>query len=89
MRESASTKARRYLTEGRISLTDVTPDRVRGLVRGDGAIYKAGYQYGQWTCDCPAVTDQCSHLRALRLITAPDLNHPAAQDARIRRRVPV
>ena len=76
MRESAATKARRYLVEGRVILTEVTPDRVRGLVRGNGAIYSAGYQYGQWTCDCPAVTAKCCHLIALRLTTAPDLTGP-------------
>lgn len=73
MRESAATKARRYLAEGRVTLIDVSTTRVRALVRGDGQIYAAGYVYGNWSCDCPTPTTQCSHLIALRLITAPDM----------------
>ena len=73
MRESAATKARRYLSEGRITLIDVSATSVSALVRGDGQIYAAGYTYGEWRCDCPTPTPQCSHLIALRLITAPDM----------------
>ncbi len=72
MRESAAIKARRYLAEGRVTITDVRSDKVVAVVRGDGAHYDAGYAHGQWTCDCPAVTDRCSHLYALRLVTCPD-----------------
>ena len=85
MRESAATKARRYLTEGRVIIVDVRPDRVSAVVRGDGAHYSAGYRSGQWSCDCPAVSHSCAHLLALRLTTAPDINDPGGQDRRIRR----
>lgn len=87
MRESAATKARRYLIEGRVILNEVRADTVRALIRGDGAIYAAGYRYGQWRCDCPAVSDRCAHLIALRLTTSPDINDRGAQDLRIRRRL--
>ena len=73
MRESAATKAARYLSQGRVLLTRVGPDRVDALVRGDSAIHAAGYRDGGWSCTCPARTDRCSHLRALRLTTAVDL----------------
>lgn len=85
MRESATSKAKRYLSEGRVTIVDVKPDRVSALIRGDGHIYASGYTNGRWTCDCMAVTDRCSHLYALRLVTAPDFNDPGAQDRRIRR----
>ncbi len=72
-RENAAAKARRYLTEGRVVLTRVTPSSVKAIVRGDGATYTSIYRAGQWSCSCPARTDQCSHLRAVRLVTAPEV----------------
>ena len=73
MRESAAVKAARYLSEGRVILTEVTPNRVDAVVRGDGTTYAAGYRNGAWNCNCPAVSANCAHLRALRLTTAVDL----------------
>ena len=71
-REPASAKGRRILTEGRVILLEVRPGRVTAAIRGEGAIHKAGFD-GAWWCTCPARSDQCSHLHALRLVTAPDL----------------
>jgi hypothetical protein len=73
MRENAALKARRYLSEGRVVLTRVEPGRVEAYVRGDGRIYSAGFAAGLWLCDCPALSQSCCHLRALRLVTAVDL----------------
>ena len=73
MRENAATKAGRYLVEGRVVITRVAAGRVDALIRGDGAVYAAGYRNGAWNCDCSARSDACSHLRALRLTTAVDL----------------
>jgi uncharacterized Zn finger protein len=73
-RENAAVKARRYLTEGRIILTEVTAGHVAASVRGDGAIYTATYAYGTWRCTCPARSDGCCHLKALRLVTAPEVS---------------
>jgi uncharacterized Zn finger protein len=68
-RESAETKARRYLTEGRITIVRVAGDDVRALARGDGVIYRLGHHVRRgWWCECPARAD-CCHLRALRLVT--------------------
>lgn len=72
-RETAATKAHRILSEGRLIITTAQPGHVASLCRGDGAVWHQAYAHGQWTCDCPARTDQCSHLRALRSVTAPDL----------------
>jgi uncharacterized Zn finger protein len=73
LREKAQTKARRYLTEGRVIVTDAGPGHVRATVRGDGTVWTCGFYAGAWRCSCPVTTDQCSHLHALRLVTAPDL----------------
>jgi len=69
VRENAFTKARRYLTEGRLLVVSVTEDRISALCRGDGQIYNLELDPRGWHCDCPAVTDQCAHLRALRMVT--------------------
>ena len=71
-RENAYSKARRYLVEGRVIVTRVSDRIVAARVRGDGAIYDSMWQAGVWSCSCVARTDQCAHLRALRLITAPE-----------------
>ena len=68
MRENSFHKARRYLTEGRLLVVAVDEHRVAALCKGDGAIYSLGLWAGVWHCDCPALTDQCAHLRALRLV---------------------
>jgi uncharacterized Zn finger protein len=69
MRENAEARGRRYLTEGRLTLRHVAVDGVAAIVRGDGAWHRAGYAEGRWYCTCPAVTVNCSHLVALRLVT--------------------
>lgn len=73
---AARDKARTYLADGRLVVTSVRPNHVTATCRGDGAIYHLTYD-GAWSCTCPARTDQCAHLVALRLITAPDLERPA------------
>jgi len=70
-RESAETKARRYLVEGRVILTRVEPGRVDAHVRGDGAVWHITYRRGGWHCPCPA-HGRCAHLLAIGLVTAPD-----------------
>jgi uncharacterized Zn finger protein len=79
-RETSEQKGRRYLTDGRLQVAFVKPsdNRVRALCRGDGAIYKLGYEPpAGWFCDCPAKTASCSHLVALRLVVlAPGAEGP-------------
>ena len=66
-RESAETKARRYLAEGRLEVVLVADDEIEATCRGDGAAYLLGW-HGAWHCSCPARTDRCAHLVALRLV---------------------
>jgi hypothetical protein len=69
-REDAATKARRYVSEGRLIVRLVSAEEILATARGDGAMYQLGFSPGRgWWCECPAVTDQCSHLRGLRLVT--------------------
>ncbi len=74
-RESARTKATRYLAEGRVILVSVDRRAVVGKVRGEGAVYTTWWESGEWSCDCPhqARTTFCSHVHALRRVTAVDL----------------
>lgn len=73
-RENAAAKADRYLLEGRIVVLSVQPgDHVRAAARGDGRVHRMTWKAGLWRCSCPARTDQCSHLRALRRVVAIDL----------------
>ncbi len=69
--ESATTKAKRYLAEGRVIVSRVEPGRVDATVRGDAALWRVTYRHGGWNCPCPA-RSRCAHLLALGLITAPD-----------------
>lgn len=75
-RENAVSKAKRYLAEGRLVIIETRPGYVEATARGDGAIHRLGYLRGRWWCACPARSTQCSHLRALRLVTCPDLPDP-------------
>jgi uncharacterized Zn finger protein len=70
MRENAASKARRYLTEGRLTITRVDGREVRARVRGDGAIYRTEHDttWG-WSCTCPA-RGRCCHLLALGLVVS-------------------
>lgn len=72
-RENAAAKARRYLTEGRLVLTRVDRSRVAGVCRGDGAVHQVSYAQRVWSCTCPARSERCAHLLAVRLVVAVDL----------------
>lgn len=68
-RENAHDKARRYLKEGRLTVHQVDDDLIVASCRGDtAAVYRCVWEPVGWSCSCPAVTDRCSHLRALRLV---------------------
>lgn len=75
-RETVAAKAVRYLAEGRVVLVHVSKRHgVHADVRGDGRIYRTAWQAGDWSCTCPhtARTTDCSHVVALKRITAVDL----------------
>ena len=72
-RESAATKGRRYLTEGRVTVLDVSADRTAATIRGDGAVWFASWTPDSgWVYDCPA-RGRCSHLIAMGLVTVAPL----------------
>lgn len=68
-RENAEAKGRRYLLEGRLLVELVDAQAIRARCRGNGKVYRLGYDAERWYCDCPAI-GACSHLVALRLVTA-------------------
>lgn len=69
-RESAETKGRRYLAEGRLTIERVDQHGILATCRGMGDSYIVGYRRGGWSCDC-AAQGRCAHLVALMLVTAP------------------
>jgi hypothetical protein len=71
-RENASTKAMRYLVEGRVQIAHCGPDGVQAFVRGSGHLHRVEHRSDQpWTCTCPAKS-RCSHLLAVQhVVVAP------------------
>jgi hypothetical protein len=73
MRETATSKARRYLTEGRLIIEHINPGEVTATCRGDGTLHRLGWRPSTgWWCTCEA-RGRCSHLLALGSVTAVDL----------------
>jgi len=69
-RESAAAKSVRYLGEGRLTVTALDGDHVTAVCKGSGESYHLGHDLGRgWHCSCPARSDGCAHLLALRLVT--------------------
>jgi hypothetical protein len=69
VRESAFVKARRLLTEARLTVVSISPDAIAATCRGDsGHVYRCGWKAGRWYCECPAI-GSCSHAQALALVT--------------------
>jgi len=76
--ETKAEKARRYLTEGRVTIL-VANERVAvASVKGDGGTYSCGYDGGHaphWRCTCEAWRlsashPDCAHLLAVKLIVS-------------------
>jgi hypothetical protein len=85
-RETAAAKARRYLTEGRLTVLEVGPQIVRAVCRGDGAVYRLGWWRGSWGCTCQAsqFRADCAHLLALRLVVVEPRGTSGLTPARMR-----
>lgn len=67
-REAAVDKGRRYLTEGRLTVSYVEDDGVIATCRGTGSTYLVTIDdTGDWTCTCSA-RRTCAHLHALALV---------------------
>jgi uncharacterized Zn finger protein len=70
MREDAATKARRLLSEGRVTLRSLVDVEIRADVRGDSArVYSVRWSPAGWECPCDAMAARCSHVHAVQLIT--------------------
>jgi hypothetical protein len=68
MRENAQAKARRLLTEGRVTLRRFGPDAIVARVRGDSAReYLVVWDPTGWHCPCDAA-GRCSHVLAVQLV---------------------
>jgi len=71
VKETIDAKARRYLVEARVRILhcDEEAGIIEAEVRGDARLYAAGRDPEGWHCSCAARTRDCSHVRALRLVT--------------------
>jgi uncharacterized Zn finger protein len=68
-REDAQTKARRLVSEGRVTIRRIRDDLIAAHVRGDTAeVYAVTLEPDGWSCGCPAL-GRCSHVRAVQLVT--------------------
>jgi hypothetical protein len=72
-------KAVRYLTQGRLRVTEVVADKIRATCRGSSnVVYDLGFDMGQgWWCRCPARVFLCCHIAALQKV----VDDPAARIA--------
>jgi uncharacterized Zn finger protein len=71
------TKARRLLSEGRVTVTRKIGDEVRARVRGDRTTYDVSFDpIGlRWRCTCKS-RYECSHELAVALVTVPNTTTP-------------
>jgi hypothetical protein len=71
-------KAARILAGGRLKITSLGADGITAICLGDTAdsAYEVGQDPGGWRCSCPA-RRECSHIRALKLVTVFNLRRPA------------
>ncbi len=67
-KENATAKALRLLLTGCVRIT--TPGNVEAVVNGDTGVYTVTRTGARWRCTCPGVLDRCSHVRAVRQVTA-------------------
>jgi hypothetical protein len=67
-RENVDAKARRYLIEGRVTVTCVQGDDIEARSHGAGEVHQCGHSPAKgWFCGCSARAT-CSHLAALQLV---------------------
>ena len=74
MRENAALKARRLLTEGRLTIRTIGPDAIVANVRGDSArVHVVVWDPTGWFCPCDAI-GRCSHILAVQLVVLEPLS---------------
>ncbi len=68
--ETAHTKARRLLAEGRVRIKWASDQLTVAAVRGDSSIYDVRWTRLQgWSCSCACFGRGCSHIAAVRAVT--------------------
>lgn len=72
MRESAYDKATRYLAEHDHASLEAGRHGIAAKVRGEGHVYVTRW-LGDWTCSCENPRPTCSHIAAVKRVTAVDL----------------
>lgn len=78
-RETVREKAGRLLLEGRVLIVSVGASGVVAHVRGESGLYVTSWAAGLWSCSCPHIgRSDCSHVLAVKRITAVDLPEPGA-----------
>jgi len=77
MTPATEQKAAAILAGGRLTVVEVTAGDVQAVCLGSaGQVYRLGLDAGGWGCSC-AARRECSHLRALKLVTVWNLRRPA------------
>lgn len=72
-RESAYDKGSRLLAEGRVIVLEASRHGVAARIRGEGHLYLTRWSFGTWSCTCPNPRPTCSHIAALKRVTAVDI----------------
>ncbi len=70
-RQTIEEKAAHFLIDHRVFVRWATPEHVCAVVRGQSGIYDVDLHGGRWSCSCASRRD-CSHLRAVQLVTTPE-----------------
>jgi uncharacterized Zn finger protein len=71
VRESARTKATRYLGEARVRILSCDEDggTLSAEVRGNGRVYVVAREKDSWACSCAARSEDCAHVLACKHVT--------------------
>jgi uncharacterized Zn finger protein len=75
--ESVDQKAGRLLASGAVTVLVCDDSFTIAHVCGDHGVHEVNWRYGAWSCTCPAFGD-CSHRRAVRLVTVVTPQRPRA-----------
>lgn len=66
-RENAQARAVRFLATDRVMIRCVDERGVLAHVRGDsGHVRTVIFKFGAWSCDCPARSENCAHVIAVK-----------------------
>ncbi len=83
-RDLVERKAARLLADGKLTVLEVTGDRIRATCVGDsGKTWHLGWWKGRWGCQCPsnAFRRGCAHELALKRVVNEPVREPAGLTA--------